>query len=113
MDQAYKIDKTQWLLFCLAEPVSIPGSGAVDLYGFSRDWKVTFKSEFATGYRLWPEKFELKPFPEFTQPILAIKVRSQGPFSSGDGGPIKPAYHPETGFGSTTPSTTRARIWSG
>lgn len=94
----YRTGRTQWLLFCLADPFGIPGTGVVRVYGFSRDWKLTFKSEFATGYRLAPEKVELRTLPEFTLPILAIKVRSQGPMMSVNGGPSKPAFHPENGI---------------
>lgn len=74
----YRNGTSEWILLKLAKANSVPGSGIVEVYGFSRDWQITFKSAFATGYRFSPTKYELIQPDGFSYPVLKIHVEGLG-----------------------------------
>ncbi|MBX7131636.1 MAG: HEAT repeat domain-containing protein [Fimbriimonadaceae bacterium] len=93
----YRNGTTEWILLKLAKASSVPGSGTVEVYGFTSDWQLTFRSDFATGYRLSPTKYDLIQPDGFSYPVLKIHVESLGPFVVVDG-VKRPAFHPESGL---------------
>lgn len=93
----YRIGGSEWLLLSYIEAMSVPGSGTVQVYGFTKDWHVTFKSLFSTGYRLSPTSVTLIDLPDLAQPVLRIHVESLGPFLV-QGDSKRPAFHPASGM---------------
>lgn len=94
----YGVGQSMWLIFSMQEAISIPGTGVVRVDGLSANWKPVFRAQFGTGYRLAPLRTRFIANSEIGLPLLAIQVRSQGPFVSVDDGPLKPLFHPEGGM---------------
>lgn len=95
--KSYPVGQSKWLYLSYCEAMSVPGSGTVQIYGFTNNWKKTFSSSFYTGYRLSPTKIRLINMPDSGIPILHIHVESLGPFVV-EGKHSRPAFQPATGI---------------